>query len=92
MGVGLALLEDDVDWVELVDAVDREELVDSSELDELDVVVPLPTQSARSESAARLAKRPVSQLEPSQGFRACRVASVMLKPSVKDEQSMTPLS
>ncbi len=64
------------------------ELDDATELFDVDVVrdgvavavaVPVPTQSARSASPVRLANRPVSQFKPSQGFQACKVATVMLQ-------------
>lgn len=52
-----------------------DKLVDSLDVD---VTVPAPTQSARSASPVRLAKRPLSQSDPSQGFQACNVLTVRL--------------
>jgi hypothetical protein len=56
--------------------------------------VPLPTrtQSGRSVSPVRLAKRFASQSAPSQGFQARRVATVVRKSSARSSQVMNPLS
>jgi hypothetical protein len=92
--------------VELVDVglVTEEELakdvdeVDVLNCDEVDVTLPVPTHSARSASPVRLANSPASQSAPSQGFQACRWASVRLcerekmSESVKVEQVTNPAS
>jgi hypothetical protein len=89
VAVGVALLVKPVDVDLVVELADvglvEEELVedldDVDELvdcDEVDVTLPVPTHSVRCASPVRLANRPASQSEPSQGFQACRLASVRL--------------
>ncbi len=90
--------EDEVDCEDVnevdredVDEVDHEDVDDVDELtdcDEVDVASPVPTHNARSASPVRLANRPASQLEPSQGFQACRSASVRLLESLKIRESV----
>jgi hypothetical protein len=53
--------------------------------------MPTRTQTARSASPMRLAKRPTSQSAPSQGFQACRVSIVVRNSSARSSQVRNPL-
>jgi hypothetical protein len=76
---------DDVGMVDVVDLIDEVDVVDLIDVDDVELIVPLPIQTARVTFAARFAYSPVSQFDPTHGFQAASCVAVILVSEARSE-------